>query len=316
MSKSNTKVELYLQIKWNEKSVQLSDVLKREKIHSCLISKDNTLLLQYYKNNKSEKKLHKINSCTKSITSSLIGIAHDQRLIPDFSTPISEYFPTIIRDPDPRKQSITIDHLLTMSAGFNWPEMGEWGGWPPMMHSPNWVKYVLETPLLSSPGESMNYNSGCSQLLSAIIQKITNKSAKQFADQYLFNHLKFNEYIWHEDPQGINIGGFGIHITVQDMHKYGELHLNKGKSGNKQLISERWITYISEPKYLTYEHFGHYGGHWWISETSNEERFYYAMGMGGNYICIAPTKGMVITITNDTYGDTLKPLQIIRSILE
>ncbi|URN93581.1 MAG: beta-lactamase family protein [Candidatus Pristimantibacillus lignocellulolyticus] len=304
-----------MQKNWNDASIHLSDLLKREKIHSCLISKDDTLVFQYYKNNKLEKKMHKINSCTKSITSSLVGIALEQHLIPDLSTPISEYFPSIIRDTDSRKQSITINHLLSMSAGFNWPEMSEWGGWPQMIHSPNWVKYVLERPLISSPGESMNYNSGCSQLLSAIIQITANMSAKEFADQYLFNHLKFNDYIWHEDPQGINIGGFGIHLTTQDMHKFGELHLKNGKWEKKQLISEQWIAYISEPQYLTYEHFGHYGGHWWISETSNSERFYYAMGMGGNYICVAPTKGMVITITNDTYGDTLKPLQFIRSIL-
>ncbi|MCR8656621.1 serine hydrolase [Paenibacillus endoradicis] len=127
-----------MQITWNKNSAHLSDVLKREKIHSCLISKNDVLLFQYYKNNKTEKKMHKVNSVTKSITSSLIGIALEQRLVPDLSTPISEFFPSIIHDSDPRKQNITIEHLLTMSAGFDWPEMGEWGGWPHMIHSPNW----------------------------------------------------------------------------------------------------------------------------------------------------------------------------------
>ncbi|BBI34047.1 hypothetical protein KCTCHS21_34460 [Cohnella abietis] len=184
-----------------------------------------------------------------------------------------------------------------------------------MIHSSNWVKYALDRPLISTPGETMNYNSGCSHLLSAILQKTTNKSAREFADQHLFSQLKFSDYIWHEDPQGINIGGFGLHLTVQDMHKFGELYLQKGRWGNKQLISEEWIAFSTEPEYTRYYHFGHYGRHWWISETSNSELFYFAMGMGGQYICVAPSKGIIITVTSDTYGDTLKPLQIIRSIL-
>ncbi|WP_261378291.1 serine hydrolase domain-containing protein [Paenibacillus agilis] len=304
-----------MQITWNEETKHLSDVLKNEKIHSCLISRDGTLVFQHFKNSKSEKKLHKINSCTKSFTSCLIGIAKDKGLLPELSTPIIELFPELRRSSDSRKQLITIDHLLTMSAGFDWPELSEWDGWPEMIHSPNWVKFVLERPLISNPGESMNYNSGCSQLLTAILHKVTNVRANEFADKHLFSHLQFNNYIWHDDPRGVNIGGFGLHLSVQDMLKFGQLYLNKGRWGKKRLISENWISLTTRPEYLTYKSFGYYGRHWWISETVAGEPFYFAMGMGGNYICIAPMKNIVIAITNDTYGNTLVPLDIIKSVL-
>ncbi|MCR8842287.1 beta-lactamase family protein [Paenibacillus sp. SC116] len=304
-----------MQITWHEETKHLSDVLKNEKIHSCLVSRDGVLVFQHFKNSKSEKKLHKINSCTKSFTSCLIGIAKDQGLIPELSIPIIEFFPELRRSSDSRKQLITIDHLLTMSAGFDWPEMTEWDGWPEMIHSPNWIRFVLERPLISEPGESMNYNSGCSQLLTAILQKVTNVSANEFADKHLFAHLQFNNYIWHDDPQGIRIGGFGIHLSVQDMLKFGQLYLNKGKWGKKRLISEEWISLTTRPEYLTYKKLGYYGRHWWVSETAAGEPFYYALGMGGNYICVVPSKGIVIAITNDTYGDALVPLDIIKRIL-
>ncbi|WP_237163235.1 serine hydrolase [Paenibacillus sp. BIHB 4019] len=281
-----------------------------------MISHKQELLFQYFKNVKAEKKLHKINSCTKSITSSLIGIAYDRGLLPELSTPISEFFPAFAREgTDERKRLITIDHLLTMSPGFDWPEMGEWGGWPQMIHSPNWVNYVLDRPLLQAPGESMNYNSGCSHLLLAILQKQTNQSVKQFAEQYLFSPLKFGDYIWHEDPQGIPIGGFGIHMAVQDMHKFGELYLNNGKWGSKRLISEQWIALTTRPEYATYDFFGPYGRHWWTCTTSTGEPFYFAMGMGGQYICVVPSEEIVITMTSDTHGYTGNPMQIIKSLL-
>ena len=189
---------------------RLSETLKKEKIHSCLISRNNELVYQFFKNRKAEKKLHKINSCTKSVTSCLIGIAHEQELIPDLNESIASYFPTVLNDSDERKQLITIDDLLTMTAGFDWPQM---------IHSSNWVKYVLERPLLNEPGEVMNYNSGCSHLLLAILQKAAGLSAYDFAVHHLFTPLDFDDFIWHKDPQGVNIGGFGLHLTVQDMHE-------------------------------------------------------------------------------------------------
>ncbi|TDQ33757.1 serine hydrolase domain-containing protein [Aureibacillus halotolerans] len=294
---------------------QLDKVFKKEKFHGCLISKENEEIYQFFKNKKSEKKQHKINSCTKSITSALIGIAYDKGYIPDLNTPISTYFPTLLNDQDNKKRSITVDHLLTMTAGFDWPEMGEWRGWPGMIHSPNWVNFTLQRPLVSEPGEKMNYNSGCSHLLLAILQKQTGATAREFAQRYLFTRLDFADFLWHEDPQGINIGGFGIHLSIRDLHMFGMLYLNRGRWNKKQLISEEWIDRTTEPENLTYPHFGHYGHHWWTSKTLTDEPFYFAMGMGGQYTCILPTRQMVVTMVNDTYADSGKPLHILRDVI-
>lgn len=189
----------------------LSESFAKEKIHTCLISIDNTIVYQFFKNKKMEKKQHKINSCTKSVTSCLIGIAWEKGHIPDVHAPIIDYFPSLLKDPDQRKHLITIDHLLTMTAGFDWPEMGEWG--------------------------------------------------------------------------------------------------------KKRLLSEEWIACTTNPEHLTYSAFGHYGRHWWVSESSHVGTYYFAMGLGGQYCCIIPSFGMNITITSDTYGDTVKPLQLIQNIL-
>ncbi|CAM4425117.1 serine hydrolase domain-containing protein [Paenibacillus tarimensis] len=295
---------------------KLDVCLKKAKVHGCLISIDNKLVYQFYKNKKMKTKQHKINSCTKSVISCLVGIAHDQGFIPDWNEPISTYFPAILEDPDTRKQLITVDHLLQMSPGFDWPEMGDWGGWPSMIHSTNWVRYVLERPLIAEPGQAMNYNSGCSHLLSAILQKTAGLRAQEFADRHLFAALEINDYMWHEDPQGVNIGGFGIHMTIEDMHKFGMLYLNNGIWKGKQLVSREWISRSTSPEHLTYGHFGPYGRHWWTSRTAADESYYFAMGLGGQYILVFPERQTVVTFASDTYGDTMRPLHIVRQMID
>ncbi|MEC0092333.1 serine hydrolase domain-containing protein [Paenibacillus macquariensis] len=300
----------------DEKIKSFVSFLRKEKIESCLMSLGPDIVLQYYRNNKSKDKLHKVNSCTKSITSCLIGIAIEQGLISDLNTPIVNYFPSLQNDKDIRKQRITIDHLLSMSAGFDWPELGEWDGWPHMIHSPNWVNYILERPLNVEPGERMNYNSGCSHLLLSILQKVSGMSAKDFAIKYLFSILNIKDFIWHVDPQGVNIGGFGLHMSIDDMQKFGYFYLNKGRWGKRQLLSEEWISNSTKPKYLAYEDIGYYGRHWWVSDESLDRSFYFAMGLEGQYICVDPSRNIVIALTSNTYNDTLKPLKAITILLQ
>ncbi|MET0785155.1 MAG: serine hydrolase [Paenisporosarcina sp.] len=113
----------------------LSSELKKEKINSVLINKDSERVFEYYKNKKQKSKLHKINSCTKSIMSILIGVALDKQFIKSIETPIHEFFPKIFKEQsDNRKMGITIRHLLTMTEGLDFPEFGEWKGFAPMVY--------------------------------------------------------------------------------------------------------------------------------------------------------------------------------------
>ncbi|MFF2482760.1 serine hydrolase domain-containing protein [Paenibacillus sp. NPDC058071] len=292
--------------------------IRKVKLNSCLIIRDNELLFEYYRNNKIRHNAQKINSCTKSVLSALIGIAIDQGAIRSISEPISRYFPEWINaQPDSRKQSITIEHLLAMSAGFDWPEFGEWNYFAPMVFSPNIVKYVLDRELLDDPGDKMNYNSGCSHVLTAILQQATGRSAIAFAEAYLFKPLGITNFDWVEDNRGINRGADGLRLTTEDMAKIGLLFLNKGMYGNKRVISSEWVEKSTAPYYSTYEHIGKYGYHWWIKALDNEEiltsdnKMIFALGYGGQYICMIPHDKIVIAITSEIYEDTMKPLSLL-----
>lgn len=158
------------------------DKLTRQKINSCLVVRGGQCVFEYYRHRKIQSKPQKIYSITKSVISALVGMCLEQHLIPSLDTPILEFFPTFAaREHDARKRSITVDHLLTMTPGYHWPEFGEWNAFPHMMYAPHWVRFVLERSLEYAPGERMNYNSGASHLLTAIVEAVTGMKAAAFA---------------------------------------------------------------------------------------------------------------------------------------
>jgi CubicO group peptidase (beta-lactamase class C family) len=296
--------------------------IKKAKIKSCLIMREDRLVFEYYKNRKIENNPQKINSCTKSILSILIGIALDKGYIKSIAEPVCSFFPELMNIlDDPRKRHITIEDLLTMSAGFEWPEFGEWNYSTPMLFSSDMIKYVFERNLENDRGEKMNYNSGCSHVLTAILQKTTGMKAIEFANLHLFQPLGITNVQWYEDSKGINRGGDGLTMTTVDMLKMGTLYLQEGNWKNKRIVSSDWLRKSTQPYYLTYEAIGYYAYHWWVrnlninnAEVSCTEMIF-ALGFGGQYICIIPGLSMVIAITSDMYEDSLKPLRILEEYL-
>lgn len=173
---------------------ELEKKVKKIKIEAFVIYKGNTRIFEYLKNKKVVEKPSKIYSITKSIVSILIGIMVDKGLIKNIHEPIQNYFPEIVASNDPQKKEITIFHLLTMTSGL---QVGNFQG------SKNWVKFILEQPIIHKPGSTFQYNSGDSHLLSAIIQRVSGISTASFAENYLFCPLGIHKYTWQRDPQGI-----------------------------------------------------------------------------------------------------------------
>lgn len=297
---------------------ELKKKIEKEKILSCLILKNNSLLFEYYKNNKVSENVQTINSCTKSVISALIGTLVDKGLIKSIHTPITDFFSDIInKQTDERLRKITIYHLLTMSPGFNWPEFGEWNCFAPMVYSNNIIKFILERPIISEPGQVMNYNSGCSHLLSAIIQKTTGMSTHDYAKEFLFKQIGISKSKWH-DRQGISLGADGLRITSYDMLKFGNLFLNNGNLNGKQIISSEWIKESTTPLYKTYDNIGYYSYHWWVSSFNNngiEINYYFALGFGGQYIIVVPQFDLVIVFTSRMYNNSLRPMYYFKEFI-
>lgn len=290
--------------------------IKKDNITSCLIYQQDQVIFEYFKNRKSRDKLFNVHSVTKSVVSILVGIAIDQGLIERVNAPISQYFPNLDED----KQRISIAHLLTMTPGFAWGEFSEWGGLPfPMIYTKNWVNFILQQPTISEPGIEMAYNSGCSHLLSAILQKATGDKSASYAEKVLFGPLGIDDYRWYEDSKGISIGGFNLCLRPADMLKLGVLMLGQGQWENRQVVSRDWVAASTLAHYHTYDAIGSYGYHWWVLVDAHyrlyEDTVYFAMGYGGQYIIVSPRHQLVVVFTSELFKDTLRPLRYFRETI-
>ncbi|MEL3962511.1 serine hydrolase [Lysinibacillus endophyticus] len=304
---------------------ELNKILSKEKILACTIMMNESRVFEYFKNKKIEDKQHKIYSCTKTILSLLVGIAFDKGYLHNLHQPIQEYFSKELQaQSDERKNDITLYHLLTMTPGLHFPEWEEWDGFAPMVQGGDIIKFTLDRELILPPGEKMNYNSGCSHLITAILQQVTGETALQFAQKHLFKPLNISNVEWYKDNKGIYKGADGLRLTIADMEKLCLLMLQKGQWKGTQIVSEKWIEQAISPHYSTYKHIGEYGLHWWTSkinptldDDSDSNRFHFGLGFGGQYMIIVPKFNLSVIFISELYKEPLNPLNIFKSkILE
>lgn len=274
--------------------------INRSKIRSIVIIKDGFKVTEWYKKGKDQ--VSHICSCTKSITSALIGIAIDEGLIHGVDQNLQDFFPELKGEyVDKVKKSITVKHLLEMTTGMDWPEFPrlDSGMYIKMRMSKNWIKYILERPMTAGPGEIFNYSTGNSHLLSAIINKVTDSNALEYAKSKLFDPLKFSDLIWHSS-KGVYEGGTMLKLKTNDMAKFGYLYLNKGKWFGKQIISEKWVEESTSKHSEGHPYAGNYGYHWWVkmSEDGLNQEYYFAFGFGGQFIFVHPKYNIVAAFTS------------------
>jgi CubicO group peptidase (beta-lactamase class C family) len=172
-------------------------------LRSLLVSQHGALVAEYYARGVQPTGLANIKSASKSVIATLVGITLERGLIKSIKEPIKAYFPELAQDPDRRKQTITIEDLLTMRSGLG-STSRNYEAW---VLSRNWVRHALAQPMVSDPGTDMEYSTGTSHLLSAILTKATGVSTWQFAQDALARPLGFTLAKWPQDPQGIYFGG-------------------------------------------------------------------------------------------------------------
>jgi CubicO group peptidase (beta-lactamase class C family) len=237
-----------------------------------------------------ENTTHQIFSVTKGIVGLLMGIAIDFGFIESVDVPISSYFNSSEwQNPDPRKEEITIRHLLTFTTGIEYDELSTPYNDPNndfyiWTTSSDWVQFALDLPMNADPGLQFSFCTAASHLLSAILYKATNITTLEFANQYLFEPIGVNIGSWSIGSGGIHNGGNGITMTTQDMTRIGYLVLNNGTWNGTQIVSEEWIKETTKPQIHDF-----YGYQWWILP---EEEF----GKGAIYAAGAYTNKVILTL--------------------
>jgi CubicO group peptidase (beta-lactamase class C family) len=296
----------------SEALVTALGVIKTNKlpIHSLLVIRNGYLVLEAYFYPYSGKTLHAWASVTKSVTSTLIGLAIDEGCINGTQQNVLDFFPESRETLSGAKRRITVGDLLMMSTGLECGyRPGEFEALA-MQRSSNFVAAVLQLPMHAEPGSEFSYCSGGMHLLSAIVTRATGISALEFARERLFEPLGIQEVIWPADPQGITYGWSDLRMHPRDMAKIGYLYLRKGEWEGTHILSSDWVRRSSSRQIDVPKGDADYGYGWWIGPR-NFIGMYQAAGRGGQRVVVWPERDLVVIVN----GAGLDPGQLAPLLL-
>ncbi|WP_298897527.1 serine hydrolase [uncultured Psychroserpens sp.] len=304
----------------NQNKARLNDGLKAISdstygtIHSVLIMQNNELIFEKYFNGWTKDSLHMMQSATKSVIATLMGIAIQEGYIQDVNQKVLSFYEhKPIENINTWKEDMTIEDLLTQQHGLKWQE-APWNSpdntWRKLLATQgDWYTSILSTPMECEPGTLFNYSNAAPVLTSGIIQEASKMSIDSFAKRYLFKPLEINSYRFWQGNDGPKNNGLALlFLTSRDMLKIGQLYLNNGRWNNKQILPTTWTKKAAKTP-ITENHrdnrfyrFG-YGYFWWNTpkasgnnpETNSD--IYLARGDGGQYIIIDPKHKIVAVIT-------------------
>ena len=162
-----------------------------------------------------------------------------------------------------------------------------------------WTKTFLAQPVPFKPGTHFLYNTSATYMLSAIVQKATGQTVLDYLTPRLFEPLGIENPTWETSPQGISAGGYGLSIRTEDIAKFGQLYLQKGKWHGKQLVPAAWVEAAtarqtsngSNPKSDWDQGYGY---QFWRCRHGA----YRGDGAFGQYCIVLPEQDAVIAITS------------------
>ncbi len=278
-------------------------------LRSLIVSHRGGVIFERYYHGARAERPANVKSASKSVVAALVGIAIDRGFVKGVREPIATYFPELNASPDRARRTITVEDLLTMRSGLEGTSGRQYGAW---VTSANWVQHVLSRPMAAAPGASMDYSTGNTHLLSALLTKATGRTTWRFANDVLAGPLGFSLPSWPRDPQGIYFGGNDMLMTPRQLLAFGELYLNGGRSRGRQVLPEAWVRKSCEgrPRDLPEWARGlgpggrvdplrdrQYGYGWWVHDLAGHETCF-AWGYGGQYAFVVPDLQLVIVTTS------------------
>ena len=262
--------------------------------------------------------LHDLRSITKSVVSTLVGIAIDRGLITSVEAPLRELLPDYAHLLTGDKASIRLEDALTMSAGLEWDEWSVPYTDPDnderrLYEAEDPIAFVLERPLVDPPGSRFVYSGGVTQLLAAVVEEASGQELEEFAREELFRPLGIYDVVWRGEPDesGMPAAASGLRLRPRDLAKLGSVFLNGGRWGEERVVSEAWVREATRPHlpvtlaYLPdYATDVGYGYQWWTASwrTSHGELFSpSAVGNGDQRIILVPELGLSVTMLAGLY---------------
>ena len=296
---------------------QETDILR-----SILIVRSGYIAFENYYHGWAQNKYQNVNSVTKSVTSALVGIALREGYLQGLDQTLLSFFPEYRpHNLDPRKQAITLRHLLSMTSGYQVPPRDV----ETFLDDTSSLEKMLDRPLDHNPGEAYGYDDVSCHFLSLILHRVTKMPLARYAQTRLFEPLGIwrdeqgtsspwltgtrsadtphpfalwndqEDILWSVDSQGNYPAGMGLQLTTREMAKFGFLYLNRGQWNGQEIVGENYVQ-ESLTRHSVTTRGGPYGYLWYLPLYNGHPSFL-AIGFGGQLIGVFPDLDTIVVTT-------------------
>jgi CubicO group peptidase (beta-lactamase class C family) len=270
-------------------------------VHSLLVERHGAIVLDAYFHPFADNQLQDVASITKSVLSTVVGIAVGERRFANLNTPVLALYPDAEAQNDPWKSNITLAHLLSMTSGLDCSTDRTSGHnfLQQMEQSAHWASFALERREMSAPGSDFTYCAGNMQVVSAALTHIAGENAASLAQRELFAPLGIEHAVWPADGDGNSHGFADLKLQPRDMAKLGYLWLHRGRWEGRQLVPASYLRAAFTP-HARLESGVAYGYGMWIYSKRGHAGGppdIEANGSGGQRIAVIPSEDMVVVIT-------------------
>jgi len=262
-----------------------------DSLHSFMLLRHGHMVAEGWWFPYSAQSPHSLYSLSKSFTATAVGLAISEGKL-RLDDEVLKFFPeNAPSDPSNNLKAMRVSDLLRMSTGHQTE--------PPRTADQPWTKAFLAHPVPFKPGTHFLYNTSGTYMLSAIVQKATGQTVLEYLRPRLFEPLGIERPTWETSPEGITTGGYGLSIRTEDIARFGQLYLQKGKWQGKQLVPEAWVEaatarQTSNGSNPNSDWDQGYGYQFWRCRNG----VYRGDGAFGQYCIVLPEQDAVIAITS------------------
>ena len=282
--------------------------LEREDVnmHGFLLSVDGQEKAKAYYAPFREGQPHRLYSVSKTMTGLAIGMLMDQGRL-SMDSHITDFFPDYLpAEPDERLLRLTLRDMLRMATCYRATAYREGV-------DENWTRPFFTCHPDHEPGTVFYYDTGCSQVLAALVERLSGQDVLAFLEERLFRPLGCeDERYWLRDPSGCPQGGTGLCMSLRDYHRVSLCLLDGGQG----LVPGWFVREMGQKQIETAlqdkeeEQYG-YGYQCWRTRAG------WAMyGMGGQLSILCPDRKAVLSTLADTRLDPAGVQRIYNAFFE
>ncbi len=305
----------------------LSADITFDQVRVVMMVADGETLVKHYSGT-TPGEYFNVMSVTKSVLSTLVGIAVDDGLVA-LDDPLAELLPKYADQMTPTVASVTLRELLTMQGGFVTDDAAPGLD---LAAVPNAVAATLATGTGAS--NKFGYSSAGSHLVAAALAEATDMSVLGYARQVLFDPLGVDtepaaepvvdpanipqylaaDFAWPVDRQGIHAGWAFLKLRAADLLAFGQLFLDQGEWHGDRLVSQAWVDEATSTQ-VELDERQSYGYMWWVTELAGRDAFA-AEGFGGQLVVVVPELDLVaVTATelelDEDFSSRISPFNML-----